>query len=250
MNNTICRLFTILFFGLFLSSDCIAQETSNYAVWYDVKRVYPTPTVQRDTLIEAITIKDINKYYKPIWIREFISVEITTMIDGVPRTAKSKSDVLTSDQKYNMNAADAGSEIYVTVHYIPENNLKINEPKVFDFSFHIDADVEACYPEGRKPLLAYIGEKAISKIDNDLFEGKYNLAAVKFAIDAHGQIVNPHIFETSEDTRVDSLLLETVCNMPTWKSAEYANGMKVQQEFVLTVGNQESCTMNLLYVKK
>lgn len=249
MNTFISKFFAILFFGMLLSTDSIAQETTSNGVWYDVKRVYPTPTVKRDTLTEAKTIKDINRYYKPIWVREFISVEVIAVIDGVSKVAKGKSDVLTKEQKYIMDMADPKSEIYVNMKYMPENTLKVNEPKTFDFSFHVDADKEACYSEGRDPLLEYLGAKAISNIDNELFDGKYNLAAVKFAIDEHGQVVNAHVFATSDDKHVDSMLLETVCNMPSWKAAEYTNGLKAQQEFVLTVGNKESCTMNSLYLR-
>jgi hypothetical protein len=251
MNVFIAKIFAILLFGTMISVDSsISQQSSDIKVWYDVKRVYPTPTIQPDTLAEAVTIKDINRYYKPIWIREFISVDIFTVIGGESKVARGDSDILTKEQKHNMNIADPGTEINVIIHYMPENTLTFNEPKTFDFSFHVDADREACYVEGREALFSYLNENAISKIDNKLFEGKYNLAAVKFAIDGHGQIINAHVFETSEDEKIDEMLLNTVCNMPAWTPAKYANGMKVQQEFVLTVGNRESCTMNLLYVKK
>ncbi|MFT4667667.1 MAG: hypothetical protein ACI9XB_004640 [Gammaproteobacteria bacterium] len=57
------------------------------------------------------------------------------------------------------------------------------------------------------------------------------------------------MYNSSIDENVNELLLETIQNMPCWKPAEYANGLKVKQEFVLTVGNMESCVVNLLNIR-
>ena len=38
--------------------------------------------------------------------------------------------------------------------------------------------------------------------------------------------------------------------MPSWKPAAYANGMKVKQDFVLTVGDMTSCVVNLLNIRQ
>lgn len=227
-----------------------SQQNAEEGIWFDVMRVFPTPTLKRDTLEEAKTIVDLNKYYKPIWIREFVSVEVSTINDGETNIAIGKNDVLTEEQKTNMETADALSEIFVIVKYMPENTLKNNEPKTFDFSFSVDAEKQASCAAGKDQLIDYIREKAVSKIDSDLFEGKYNIAAVKFAIDIHGQVVDAHVFESSNDEKVDKLLLETICDLPAWAPATFANGLKTQQEFVLAVGNKESCSMNLLYVKQ
>ena len=234
---------------LFIPKDGISQQDAKSKIWFDVMREYPTPTLKRDTLEAAKTIADINKYYKPIWIRDFISVEVSTINDGKAKIAVSENDVLTAEQKTNMETADPKSEISVIVKYMPENTLKVNEPKIFDFSFSVDAEEQAVCSEGKDELIDYIHDEAISKIDVDLFEGKYNIAAVKFAIDVDGQVVDAHIFESSNDKKVDTLLLETVCNMPAWTPAQFANGLKTKQDFVLTVGNKESCSMNLLFVK-
>ena len=90
-------------------------------------------------------------------------------------------------------------------------------------------------------------ENAIDKIPNGVFEG-YDLAIVKFSVDEEGRVVDAHIFWPFKEEKIDALLLETICNMPSWKPAEFANGTTVQQEFVLTVGNHESCAINLLNI--
>ena len=93
---------------------------------------------------------------------------------------------------------------------------------------------------------------AIDKISTSF--NKINLAAVKFTINEEGQIVDAHVFQSayqpSKDEKIDELLLETICNMPSWEPAEYDNGIKVKQEFVLTVGDMESCVVNLLNIRK
>ena len=72
------------------------------------------------------------------------------------------------------------------------------------------------------------------------------MAAVKFTINEKGEIVNPHIFESTKNEKVDKILLETIKKMPKWKPAKHANGLKTKQDFMFTVGNMESCVVNTL----
>ncbi|MFT4536934.1 MAG: hypothetical protein ACI9P5_004311 [Saprospiraceae bacterium] len=249
MKNILVRAFIIMVVFTTIPRNGVSQEANVDGVWFDVMRVYPSPTLDRDTLTAARKVVDIHKYFKSSWIREFISVEVYATVNGIKKKASSKNDILTEEQKRNMDTADVGTQISVFVNYMPENTLKNNEPKVYDFSFLIDAETEARHSEGKNQLKQYLSEKAISKLDNALFEGNYKLAAVKFAIDEDGQIVDAYVSNSSDDKKVDSFLLEAVCNMPSWEPAEYANGQKTKQEFVLAVGSKESCNMNLLNLK-
>ena len=36
--------------------------------------------------------------------------------------------------------------------------------------------------------------------------------------------------------------------MPKWAPAQFENGLKVAQDYVLTIGDEYSCTMNLLNI--
>ncbi len=249
MKNIIVRLFVVILVVSAMPNNGVSQDTNVDGVWFDVLRVYPTPTLERETLTAAKKVVDIHKYYKSSWIREFISVDVFATVNGKEKKASSKTDVLTKEQKQNMEMADIGSGISVFVHYIPENTLKNSEPKVFDFSFSVDAEIEAAHLEGKTQLKQYMSERAISKIDNALFEDNYKLAAVKFTVDEDGRIVDAYVSNSSDDKKVDSILLDAVCNMPSWKPAEYANGQKTKQDFVLAVGSKESCNMNLLNIK-
>jgi len=63
-------------------------------------------------------------------------------------------------------------------------------------------------------------------------------------------VINAHIVESSKDEKIDEIFLQTIQNMPLWKPAEFANGTTVSQDFVLTVGNMESCVVNLLNIRQ
>ena len=145
--------------------------------------------------------------------------------------------------------ADVRADITVKVLYMPENTLAHNDIKEINFTLTVDPVNEAQYPGGQLKLKQYLKENAIDKI-SDINIRRYNLVAVKFAINKEGQVVDVHVFETSKDEEMDELLLETICNMPKWKPAEYSNGIKIEQEFVLTVGDMESCVLGLLNTRQ
>ena len=156
--------------------------------------------------------------------------------------------MLTPQQKEMMHTADPGSEISISVLYIPENTLKQNDPKEIKFSFTIDPESEADFPGGRQQLTQYLRKNAIDKIPAGTFTN-YDLVAVTFSVDEAGQIIDPHVFSSTEDEQIDALLLEAVRNMPNWQAATYANGLKVRQKFALRVGSRENCMINLLGIQ-
>ena len=69
---------------------------------------------------------------------------------------------------------------------------------------------------------------------------------MKFTINELGQVVDTSIFQSTKDDDIDALLYQVICDMPDWTPAEYSNGEKVRQEFAFTIGNHESCVINLL----
>lgn len=220
---------------------------------YEINRVYAPLSMDKEKLKEAHTIGDLHPHYKPSWIREFISVEILTTQGGAIKKAMGKDDVLTTAQKKLLNTADIGTEIAVTMRYIPENTLADKDPKTFDFKFIVNPEHAATYIGGIQALRHYLKEKAIKKIPADSFE-IYDLTAIKFTISEEGEVTNVHIFDEGYRKagyeKTEALLLEAIRTMPCWKPAEYGNGEKVKQEFVLTVGNHRSCITNLINVRR
>ena len=226
-----------------------SQDSSSNELNFGVYQNYPSLSMTKEKLMEADSLTHLNKYYKLSWVREYISVEVEATKKGTTKKAVGKSDVLTQEQKDLLKLADEGTDVLVKIKYMPENTLSHNDPKEFHFTFSIDPENDAAYPGGEQQLKQYLKEKAIDKIADGSFR-QYQLAAVKFTIDEKGQVINPHIFWTSEDKKTDELLLETICNMPNWKPATYANGFKVKQEFVFTVGDMKSCVVNLLNIRR
>ena len=225
-----------------------AQEATASGFAYDVYRVYPTIARSKEEIKMAESLLDLNQHYKSSWVKEYVSVEVLTRYKGKIRKAIGKGEKLSSEQKEHMNTADVGSEISIRVRYLPDNTLSHNDVQELDFTISVNPESDAKYEGGEVALQKYLKESAIDKIAADVFVG-YKLAAVRFFVDEEGRIVDPHIFWTSEDEKVDALLLETICNMPNWVPASYANGLKVKQEFAWTVGNMESCVVNMLNIK-
>ena len=253
MKNSFVLLILLLltFPHLGASQDCLINEPC-----IGVYRNYPPVSITMEKLKEALTINDfknqtndLNLAYKPSWVKEYISVEILTSYKGKVRKATSKNETLSQEQKDLINRADIGTDIEVNVRYMPDNNLKHNDPKLISFTFTIEPENEAEYPGGSQQLKQFLKDNLIDKISDASFR-KYQLAVVTFTIDEEGHVTDPHLFWTSENEQTDKLLLETICNMPRWKPAAYANGTKVKQEFALTVGDMKSCVVPLLNIRQ
>jgi TonB family protein len=226
-----------------------AQESAPNELRYAVNIIYSPLSMTRETLKKAHVLLDLNKYYKPSWVKEYISVEILATYKGNQKKAVSKNNILSQEQKEIMNMADVGTEILVNIHYVPDNTLKNNDIKETGFSFIVNPDIEAKYSNKEQELKEYLKDNAINKITEGSFNSS-SLAAVKFTINEKGQVVDAQVLETSKDEGIDQLLLAAIREMSNWTPAEYSNGTKVKQEFVLTVGNMESCVMNLLNIRR
>jgi hypothetical protein len=230
------------------------QDSSIREFHFEVNKVLPYINVNVEQLKNANSLIDLDKNYKEEWIREYISVEILTINNGKSKKALSKDNVLSEEQKKNMMSADAGSEIAINVHYMPENDLSQNEVQLIDFKFITNPLFDASFIGGSQKMLMYLKENAVDKIPAETYQG-YDIAAVKFTVNAEGEITKVNIFDTSgfgisQNSTIDDLLLETLSKMPCWKPAEYADGTKTEQEFVFTVGNHENCIIPLLSIRE
>lgn len=239
-------ILTLIFLHLTIFS--FAQENTVNELHFEVKVNYPPLSITKAQLAEAQTIPDLNRFYKSSFVRTFESVEITTTQQGKIQKATSKDDTLTQEQKDLMASADPNTEIAVNVRYLPENNLSHNDVHEFPFRFLVNPEKDATYIGGTAALQQYLKENAIDKIPAGTFEG-YDMTAVKFTVDAQGEITNAHIFESQKGEAIDALLLTAICEMPKWQPAVYADGMQASQELVLLVGNMENCMVHTLGVR-
>jgi len=248
MNAFRNSFFILLSIAFALPEISFAQEKSERLLDYGISVNYPPLSIPRKVLEDGESVSDLNEHYKTSWIKSFMGMTVSTLHEGIEKLAKSKDDKITKQQKDNMLTSDKGSAVTISVKYMPDNTLKHNDIQEYKYSFSIDPDMEAEFPGGKDLMNQYLVENLIPKIPNDVF-GKYQLAAVKFTIDGTGHVVDPYLHWTSENEEVDILLLEIVCKMPTWKPAEYNDGTKVKQEFVLTVGDNNSCVMPTLNLR-
>ncbi|MFK8104109.1 MAG: energy transducer TonB [Saprospiraceae bacterium] len=242
-----------LFLLLALPVLCFSQKDSTKELNFSVNRIYPYILITKDKLNNASNLSDINPRYEPSWVSSYLSVEMTGTHKGKLIKAFSKNDALSQKQKELLNLVDAGTEISVMVKYIPRNTLKHNDPKEINFEFTVEPEVEAQFLGGKQALRKYLKEKAINQISSASYI-KYDLTAVKFTIGTEGEIINAHLFgleyQDSKNKARNQLLLDAIRNMPCWKPAQYANGVKAQQAFVLLVGNTENCVVNLLNIRR
>ena len=206
----------------------------------------PGQPVLKSQLIAANKISDINEGYPSSWISSYVSVALTTSCNGEMVTIKSKDDQFTKEQLSLLEAADFGANVSVDVKYYPENGLKNNDVKDINFSLTIVPEESASFPGGKELLEQYIMDKTIEKVS----ESKAKLlefATVRLTVTEEGKVENTKIGRTSGNTEFDNLLLSTINEMPYWKPAKSAEGALVSQEFVLSLGDQNSCLRNLVY---
>jgi len=245
MQNKLAVLFIVHFI---FSTLLVAQSNLTFDLSCEIDRVYPKLALSKEQLDEARSLADLNRYFRADWVSAYLSVEISISQRGELRKALGENDQLNPAQKRLLNASDPGSDITVHIRYIPENTLKNKEPRSMDFSFTVEPENEAAFAGGSQQLAEYLEDNVIRKIPAASFR-QYHLTAVKFTVDQEGKVINAHVFESSGDEKTDELLLNAVCGMPDWKPAQYAAGPKTSQQFVLTIGDRNSCVVKLLNIR-
>ena len=231
-----------------LSIGCAFNSFAQNDLKFEINKILPFISIQENKLAEINTLTDLDKRYPTSWVKEYISVEISAYKNGTQTKASGISNVLNQEQKELIRLADRSSDIAVSVMYLPENSLKNNTVKQHDFKVTIMPDKNAIYSEGAEQLIQYLQKNSIVNIEAGSFTG-YDLTAIKFAITKQGHITDIQVAMPSKDKKIDEMLVAAISKMPTWKPAEFSNGLKVKQDFILTIGNMENCMVNLLNIR-
>ena len=242
MKKNQCLLVVLLFTG------CTFNSFAQHDLKFEINKVLPFISIQENKLAEINTLTDLDKRYPTSWVKEYVSVEISAYKNGTKTTASGSSHVLNQAQKELIQLADRNSDIAVNVMYLPENTLKNNTAQQYDFKVAIMPDKNAVYGEGAEQLIQYLQKNSIVNIEAGSFTG-YDLTAIKFTITEQGHITDIQVAMPSKDTKIDEMLVAAISKMPSWKPAEFSNGLKVKQNFVLTIGNMENCMVNLLNIR-
>ncbi len=231
-----------------LAIGCAFNSFAQHDLKFEINKVLPFISIQENKLDQINTLTDLDKRYPASWVRAYISVEISAYKNGIQTKASGISDVLNQAQKELIRLADLSSDIAVIVTYIPNNSLKNNPAKQYDFKVTIMPDKNAIYSEGAAQLIQYLQKNCIADIETGSFTG-YDLTAIKFAITEQGYITDIQVAMPSKDAKIDEMLVAAISKMPSWKPAAFSNGLKVKQNFVLTIGNMENCMVNLLNIR-
>lgn len=177
-------------------------------------------------------------------IVDVTSVIITVSSNGKPASAKSSSDKLTAEQKALLLKADLGSHIKVQLIYKYKDRTKDSfgprdEAVETEASVTVLPKQSAEFNGGEHKLSAYFGTQVVDKLSSEWDMRKLQLAVVKFTVSETGAVSNAAVATSSGDKQIDSLLLEALKSMPTWKPAVNSTGVKVKQEVVIPFG--EGC---------
>lgn len=237
-----------------ISTDFLTAQTNHSAsLDFAIHRVYPSLVLTSSELATAKTLTDLNHRFESDWVKEYLSVELTTQLQGKSIKTIGQDINVTAEQKQALGKADVGSPISVKVKYIPDNTLSDNDAKFLEFSIIPEPVISASFPGGEESMSYYLLSKAINTIPSHTFQG-YDLAAITFSIDESGEVVNAKIFDqgygSSPSKTIDSLLLSSIAQMPCWSPAEYHDGTKAKQDFILTVGNMQNCIFNTFNINK
>lgn len=224
----------------FFIASCFSQSSNDYYNWMVQGKI------KKEKLNDARLMFDIipnfpQAYYSKIL--DYVSVEISTVCDGKILTAISKNEVLTPEQKSMLNNADFGTEINVNIKFSykdPANDVyggggKIKEIK--PLSVTVVPETEAEFSGGNNLVVQYFRNKLITNNSDSVIIQKINYITLDFTVNEEGEITNAKVFRSSGDPEIDKLFLETANNMPKWKPAQDAKGIKVKQNFKISLKN-------------
>ena len=196
--------------------------------------------ISKDKLNDAQTIKDLNAGFPASWIKDhdYISVDIVSLYDGQKTKTTGLNNKLTSEQIDLLKSAKSGGNIQVIVLYNAMNSVtKAPEVKEVNFKLSVLPAKQAEFFGGEEELQQYFTQQTINSID--LTEPVQ--ATIRFTVNADGSISNVQLTESTEHNRIDKLILDSVANMPKWKSAQNAEGVSITQDFEYRLGNIIGC---------
>lgn len=218
----------------------IDYRGSDDELLYEVRGMY-SHSITKSQVKGAKRISDIIQNYPFSWISSYKKVEISGTCNGNFIIASSRNDTLTSEQIHILNTIDMASDLTINIEYsyqVPITNIV--EHNTMHLVMTIVPEKQAEYIGGYDLLIKDLKENSGNYFSN-ADPAKFAQVAVKFTINRDGDIVNPIISRASGDKKTDRFVLELVSKLSKWKPAENADGIKIDQDFVLTIGNNMGC---------
>jgi protein TonB len=200
---------------------------------YDLTGKYRNIRVAR--LSTAKSLKDLVADYPSNWITAYKTVEITTVNKGIVKKSAGVNDILTAEQKGNLQTADLMTLINIKVNYVYKNpSSGQTENNNIHVSFYNAPEINAQFGGGYKEMYSYL-KKSILGNEKDTIPARLGMVVVKFMVDEDGAVSNPQVVKSSGDLFTDSRLLQAVSKMPKWKPAA-DKGMKMKQQVQFSFG--------------
>ncbi len=197
--------------------------------------------IDKEKLIAANSLKDLNPGFPSSWINYYESVELWVRINGELQSAKGVDDNLNVAQKNLLKKADMGSEIIVSVMYNPDTIINDEDDiREISFNYSIVPAKKAAYPLGYDKLKEFLWENGVEKIaalDQEVIRN----SIIRFSIDKSGNVSNSSVEMSCGDPAIDEILLEAINKMPSWNPAENFQGQKILQNFQFIVGSILGC---------
>jgi hypothetical protein len=248
MRSLFIKAFCFVMIGLSLGIKAPAQEDCNFTLSCEIHKVIPPLSISTYSALHANQIEDIYPYFKSDWIRTYNTVTLKTLSNGKMKTAIGYDNLFTPDQKKLLQHVDGGQTVHLSINYLPNNDLPLSELKEIAISFKINPARDAFFPGGDVKLQDYLNKNILQHVSKTNFKA-HQLSAIQFTIDQEGSLTDSYIVESTGNPILDEMLLDALCKMPAWLPAEYHSGRKTSQSFILTVGDMNSCTLNLLNIK-
>lgn len=221
------------------------------------------PTVKQEKLREVIFINDLSTelwlklavpdkerfdlkqrktvqgYYNYNTIVDYVLVAVSTVSKGKLLTAKSTSDKLTPAQKNVLNAVEVGGDIFIDIYFkykIGPADGTANPIIKGQIALTAVPHREAEFPGGNKQFSAFMQEKILNQLTKPEAVEKVQRSVVHFTIDEEGRVVHVKLAKTTSDKALDKLVLDAMNQMPNWKPAVNAKGIKIKQQFSIPLG--------------
>ncbi len=240
-----------VFMFCMLNSSSIKSQTisDDYHETFEILKVDPSFSISKEQVEDLTSLEEINKHFKPEWVKQYFSVKTMAIIDGKEKSVTSENNHIDSAQKALLKQADEHELVHISINYLPNNSLKQNEAKEIHFSFAFKPSIDAVPLEGNATLAHKIKEELSAK-NLAYRQEKHQLAIATFSISAEGHPFNVKMVSSTKNPTIDSVIVEQLNCMPKWNPASYANGKATQQDFALLIGDDQSCNINLVNVEQ
>ncbi|MDJ1505937.1 energy transducer TonB [Xanthocytophaga agilis] len=230
MKNSLITLLLLLLSGVVFSNDLSDTVHGRYIRSIKKERLKDAPDLD----------------YPISWIIRNVSVQITTPANIETRKGVHPNDSIRTEQKYIPNWIDLGTNIVIDIAHTYTNSIhntsagKAIEMNLMPSSSTEVPESEAQYIGGYQQLTAYINRNIMYKISETVFK-QLQSVVVAFTVNEKGDITNAKVSKTCGKSEIDKLLLDSITQMPKWKPAQNAKGIKVKQEFTCRIGKPTGC---------